>query len=100
MNSPLVWMATIAMSLFGGLAYAQNYDREPGYGNGQARTVRCESRRDMRNFCRIPTQGQVRLVRQLSRTACVRGRNWHATNSGIRVSNGCRAEFAVGRRTM
>lgn len=103
MNRPLIWLATIAATLGAGLASAQNYGGDARYGNaydngyGQARTVRCESRQGDRNFCQIPTRGQVRLVRQLSRAACVRGRNWYSTNSGIWVSNGCRAEFSVGR---
>ena len=98
MNGSLIWLTMTASILGGGLASAQNYGGNPGYGNGygqQARSVRCESRQGSRNFCRVPIRGQVRLVRQLSRTACVRGRSWYPTNSGIWVSNGCRGEFAV-----
>lgn len=37
----------------------------------------------------------VRLVRQLSRTACVEGRTWGYSSNRIWVDNGCRAEFAI-----
>ncbi len=101
MKRTLIWLVAVAMTVAGGLAFAQSYSGDPRYGNSdgnrQARAVRCESRRGSRNFCRIPPGSPVRLVRQLSRTACVRGRSWYATNSGIWVSNGCRADFAVGR---
>lgn len=99
MKKHLLWMAALAATLGAGLASAQNYGNNPGYGNGysQARNVRCESRQGDRNFCRTPIRGPVRLIRQLSRTACVRGRSWYPTSTGIWVSNGCRAVFAVGR---
>ena len=103
MKQSLIWLAAVATTLSAGLVSAQNYGGDArygnGYGNGQARAVRCESRQGSRNFCRIPLGAQVRLVRQLSRTACVRGRSWYATSSGIWVSNGCRADFAIGRNS-
>jgi hypothetical protein len=38
----------------------------------------------------------VQIHRQLSRTDCIRGRNWQVRTDGILVDDGCRAEFAVG----
>lgn len=89
-------MATVTM----GLASAQSYSNR-GYGSGysQARTVRCSSTSARRVFCPVAAMGEVRLSRQLSRRACVRGRSWSYTSRGIWVANGCRADFIVARRT-
>lgn len=65
-----------------------------GYGYGQ--TVRCESQDRRQRRCNVPVgRGGVELVRQLSDTRCVRGRNWGWDRSGIWVDGGCRAEFRV-----
>lgn len=81
---------------------AQNYGGNPAYGsnNGSPQRVRCESTGGRRTFCRANTTGGVRLARQLSKNSCIRGRNWSYTNTGIWVTNGCRAEFLVGRRNV
>lgn len=60
-------------------------------------TIVCESDRDDRHFCRADTQWGVRLSRQLSRRDCIRDRTWGFNDRGIWVSNGCRAEFVLGR---
>jgi hypothetical protein len=99
MNKPLLSTVAGLASLAAGLAGAQTYSTYPtyGYGNydGQPRVVRCESTGSRRNFCRVDTRGGVQLSRQLSRTACVRGRTWQASRDGISVAGGCRAEFVV-----
>jgi hypothetical protein len=56
----------------------------------------CESVGGARQVCKAKTQGNVRLVQQLSRTACVRDRTWGFDNAGIWVSGGCRAQFDYG----
>jgi hypothetical protein len=61
------------------------------------RHVRCESRDYRERLCRADTAGGVRLARQLGDAACRQGRTWGTTRSGIWVSNGCRADFEVGR---
>jgi Protein of unknown function (DUF3011). len=81
-----------------GSAYPDGY---PGgsYGPGDPGTgsvVRCESLDGRTRYCDADVRGGVRLTRQLSRTECVRGRNWDYDNRGIRVGGGCRAEFATG----
>ena len=65
-------------------------------GNGNGRTVRCESADNRNSTCRTGWRGAV-LVRQLSDTRCVEGRNWGSGNGSIWVSGGCRGEFAEGR---
>ncbi len=72
-------------------AQAQYYDND--YDGS---VVRCESRDNRTERCAVGGGGDIRLVRQLSSNACVRGRNWGADSRGIWVSGGCRAEFSVG----
>jgi hypothetical protein len=79
--------------------YSNNgYSSNNGYGYGHTQIVRCESVGSRRNFCRVNTQGSVRITRQLSNRTCIQGRNWSYNSQGIVVSGGCRAEFAVGSR--
>ncbi len=90
-------VATVAAFAFGQVsAHGENYGS--GYGNGysNSRTLQCESVHQQRTFCRANTQGRVRLIRQLSQSSCIRGRTWGYNRSGVWVSRGCRAQFAVG----
>lgn len=73
-------------------AAAQRYDDRHG---GRGEIVRCESDDDRRRTCRVDTRGNVQLVRQLSRSACIEGRTWGQGRDGIWVDRGCRAEFSV-----
>lgn len=71
-------------------AYGQGY----GYNDGR-RTVRCESRDNRTVHCGVDTRGGVRLVDQMSRSSCVRGRTWGTDRHGIWVSRGCRGRFEL-----
>lgn len=66
------------------------------HGNGGGGTFRCESDNERTRHCNADTRGGVRISRQLSDSPCVQGRNWGYDNSGVWVSQGCRAEFVVG----
>ncbi|HET6763894.1 MAG TPA: DUF3011 domain-containing protein [Longimicrobiaceae bacterium] len=83
----------LALPAFGALALT-------AFGAGQAaaqQNVRCESQNRDRNYCRADVRGGARLVRQLSSSACERGRTWGTVaGRGIWVSNGCRGDFVVG----
>lgn len=59
-------------------------------------TVRCESRDGRLRECPVDVSGGVRLVKQLSRADCERGRSWGVSRDGVWVSDGCRAAFAYG----
>ena len=59
-------------------------------------TVRCESNDGRTVVCPFPTRTGVRLVRQLSDSDCVAGRNWGYDARGVWVTQGCRADFASG----
>ena len=61
-----------------------------------ARVVRCESHDYQQNYCQVNTHGGVRLNRQISSSACQRGRTWGFDRGGIWVSDGCSGDFAVG----
>jgi Protein of unknown function (DUF3011) len=58
-------------------------------------TVNCESRNNSYQRCPISQAGYVRLSRNLSRSDCVKGRNWDFDRREIWVDDGCRAQFTV-----
>lgn len=58
--------------------------------------VTCESKGNKRAECDMDTRGEVRLVRQISKTTCVEGTNWGVSRSSIWVDRGCAAVFASG----
>ena len=102
----LRWIAAAvtaaATALAIGQASAQAYYSSPDYGYshdygyGHTQIVRCESYNDRSSFCRVNTNDRVRIARQLSQRACVQGYTWNYNDRGIWVSDGCRADFAVG----
>ncbi len=61
----------------------------------QRQSIRCQSRRGQVMRCPLPriVNHEVRLVRQLSRPACVLGESWGFDPGGVWVSRGCHAEF-------
>jgi hypothetical protein len=63
---------------------------------GNVQRFRCESDQSRHHYCGIETRDGVQLVRQLSKTPCVRGRSWDFDRHGVWVAYGCRAEFATG----
>ena len=71
--------------------YGGGWDNS-GYGSG-GQTFRCESNDGRTRECAANTRAGVQLVRQLSNAACIQGRSWGYSRSGIWVSDGCRAEF-------
>lgn len=68
------------------------------YGNAYGEVVRCESRDYRQVYCDIDVSGGVRIVNQLSSTACVEGRTWGWDRRGVWVSGGCRGEFEIATR--
>lgn len=59
-------------------------------------TVVCQSSAGKRETCAADTQFGVAVARELGSTDCQLGRTWGFDQSGIWVSNGCTAEFALG----
>lgn len=66
-------------------------------GNGNNGNIRCESNSGRQQTCRTGWRRDAVLVRQLSDTRCIEGRNWGSGNGTIWVNGGCRGEFAEGR---
>jgi hypothetical protein len=69
---------------------------QPGYGGPPPR-ITCSSNDGRRNWCDIGPTRDVRLVRQISGSACIRDNTWGVDRRGLWVDRGCRAEFVVGR---
>jgi hypothetical protein len=57
--------------------------------------VTCESEDGRMRECAMNTRGDVRIVRQISNTRCVEGRNWGTSRNSVWVKDGCRAEFEL-----
>jgi Protein of unknown function (DUF3011) len=75
-----------------------------GAGTGEMQSDRyqrlvCESQNNREQRCRANIQGDVRIVRQMSGERCREGRNWEWNRDGIRVWDGCRAEFEYRGRS-
>jgi hypothetical protein len=83
----------------GGYSSGPVYGGSPsvGAGGGYADIVRCESRDFNQIYCAAETRRGVRLVNQLSSTACIEGQTWGADRRGVWVRGGCRGEFEIGR---
>ena len=65
-----------------------------GYGGGlNGQVFICSSNDGRRSYCRTNVYRGVELLRQTSRSACVRGQSWGFDRGGVWVSNGCRGEF-------
>lgn len=72
-----------------------------GYDRPASSRFTCESSNGAQRFCPAHSRGDVRLVRQISRSPCIEGRSWGRERNGVWVGQGCRAEFEVagyGRR--
>ena len=65
------------------------------HGGGGLDQTTCESVDNREIECEMNTRGNVRIVRQLSKTSCVQGQTWGVNRHGVWVTGGCRAVFAV-----
>jgi len=75
-------------------ANRSGYGNEGGYDTSDLPSkVTCESNQNRQQDCEMNTRGEVRMVRQLSKTRCVEGENWGLSKHTIWVTDGCRAEF-------
>lgn len=73
-------------------------DRPGQFGNAgnAAARITCSSDSGNRVYCQADTSGGVRMVRQLSGSACNEGQTWGYDRRGVWVDRGCRAEFETG----
>lgn len=77
--------------------------RRTAYAGGEGSpayvgALRCSSDLGTRQGCPVDTRGGVKLVRQISESACRLGYSWGYDREGVWVDHGCRAEFEVGIR--
>jgi len=75
-----------------GNKHNSKYMEKYRYQNNNQSIV-CESNSGRRNHCRADTKFGINFLRQLSSSSC--DRNWGYDQSGIWVTNGCRAEFTI-----
>lgn len=61
-------------------------------------TFNCASPDRKYRECQLPIDGRVRLVKQISDSACIEGRTWGRRGDRVWVDAGCRARFEVQRR--
>lgn len=78
------------------LAISRDDGWRGSYGAPGGRVLRCGSDDGRWNHCDADTRRGVELVRQLSRSRCIRGQSWGVDRGGIWVNGGCRAEFRTG----
>ncbi|MGH8174023.1 MAG: DUF3011 domain-containing protein [Rhodanobacteraceae bacterium] len=73
---------------------------QPGPGWDRDIDVRCSSAGYNYNLCQVDTGrgSRVTLMQQISKTACIEGRNWGWNRAGVWVNGGCEGVFRVQRR--
>lgn len=86
----MIFRLLAAISLFVLFLVPVSAVRAQGYGDA----VDCESRNYAYTRCEVPWH-DARLVRQLSDTQCVRGRNWGIDRRGLWVDRGCGGRFVA-----
>ena len=59
-------------------------------------TVVCESLNGARSQCPAETQFGVAVFRQISESECLLGKSWGFDETGVWVTDGCHAQFALG----
>jgi Protein of unknown function (DUF3011) len=84
----------------GSAALAQPDEWRPGPGWDRDIDVRCASQGFNYRMCQVDTGrgSRVYLLRQVSNTRCIEGRNWGWNRAGIWVDGGCEGVFRVQRR--
>ncbi|MBN8480212.1 MAG: DUF3011 domain-containing protein [Xanthomonadales bacterium] len=84
----------------GGPSYGGGGDWRPGPDWDRGIEVRCGSDDYRYRMCQVDTGrgSDVRIARQVSRTACIEGRTWGWNRAGIWVDGGCEAVFSIERR--
>ncbi|HMN52707.1 MAG TPA: DUF3011 domain-containing protein [Sphingopyxis sp.] len=104
MRNPVVAAATAVSFVVSQLAvpaFAQTtYPYPPpsgsaGYDRDYAGTIRCESRNNRQQRCKVKTSNRGELARGIG-GRCSKGRDWGFDANQIWVSGGCRAEFRYG----
>ena len=72
------------------------FTSHPAAAQRGSQRITCSSNNGNRNWCDIGGNSDVRLVRQISGSACIRNSTWGVDRRGLWVDRGCRAEFQIG----
>lgn len=91
------WMGSfLGLLLASGAAHA-NHDWDDDDYDDDDGVFLCESYDMRHSYCDVDGygSGDVVLVNQISRNACIEGSTWGADGRGVWVSDGCRGEFAI-----
>jgi hypothetical protein len=56
----------------------------------------CSSDNGQLHSCRVNTNAPIQFIRQRSHAECIAGQTYGIDRGGVWVTNGCRADFAVG----
>ena len=83
----LLLLAVIAAACFA------SYPAAAQRGGSSQQRITCSSNNGNRNWCDIGGSRDVRLVRQISGSACIRDNTWGVDRRGLWVDRGCRADF-------
>jgi hypothetical protein len=94
MSKPRSLLATMVIAAACFASYPAGAAFQRGSNPAQQR-ITCSSNNGRRNWCDIGGSRNVRLVRQISGSACIRDNTWGVDRSGLWVDRGCRAEFLV-----
>ncbi|MEJ5301469.1 MAG: DUF3011 domain-containing protein [Thermodesulforhabdaceae bacterium] len=58
--------------------------------------ISCESEHERYQYCPVSVVvGEVRLLKQFSKSPCIEGQSWGFDKHGVWVDSGCRGEFAI-----
>jgi len=97
MRNRVYALAALMLSLMVASAEARDHDRKRDRDRDREVKIRCESVGEKYSYCPTKTQGNVEIVKQLSKTDCREYDTWGSTGggSGVWVRNGCRADFVV-----
>jgi predicted porin len=90
-STGIFMLALLGSFLIAGVSIAQNTEDVP-----PPRLV-CASEPGERQHCPADTSAGVALVRETGTTPCILGNNWGYDAHGVWVSDGCSAEFTLGR---
>jgi Protein of unknown function (DUF3011) len=93
-----IWVNQGCSGRFAVGSYAGGWQPNPGWNRDFV--MACGSPQHRYNFCQVDVgkHGHVAVQRQLSSSACIRGRTWGWNRAGIWVNDGCSARFMVVRR--
>jgi hypothetical protein len=64
----------------------------------QSNVFTCSSSDGQLHSCRVNTNAPIQFVRQPSEAQCIPGQTYGIDRGGVWVTDGCRADFAVGNQ--